>query len=323
MLKRARDKAASSVAIVTLRRRVDGVAFGFLLCYLFWGGFLLQCGDVETNPGPNPPPSKDNMRQTRLASAGSSQRASLDRASGAGSTMPTPSATEPTLSDIMATIKAVSDQVGAQMETKLEEMKQELKQEVRELKEDYAALRSDLRGVREEMTKLREENEELKKTNKDLCQKLTDCDARIDDLEGRSKRNNLLFYGLPRRPNETSADCEGVVQDLLTDSLDMTDVMEFDRVHRLSSRPDSPVIACCTYYRQKVNILKAKGKLKGTNIFIGEDFSKGVRDIRRRLTPHLKKARQDGKRATMVFNHLLIDGKKFTVDNNDKLVDFK
>ncbi|XP_076443949.1 uncharacterized protein LOC143282234 [Babylonia areolata] len=82
------------------------------------------------------------------------ERTSLDRARGAGSTMPSPFATEPILSDIMATLKATSDQMGSRMEAKMEELKQALKQEVRDLKDDYAALRSDLRGMREEMTKL-------------------------------------------------------------------------------------------------------------------------------------------------------------------------
>eukprot|EP00745_Piridium_sociabile_P033839 TRINITY_DN5818_c0_g2_i1.p3 TRINITY_DN5818_c0_g2~~TRINITY_DN5818_c0_g2_i1.p3 ORF type:complete len:146 (+),score=28.95 TRINITY_DN5818_c0_g2_i1:598-1035(+) len=145
----------------------------------------------------------------------------------------------------------------------------------------------------------------------------------MDDLEGRSKRNNLLFYGLPKLPNETSVNCEGMLCDLLTDKLDITDTVEFDRVHRLNAKSDSPVIARCVFFKHKMNILKSKAKLRGSDIFIGEDFSQRVRDIRRRLTPHLKKARQEGQRATMIYNHLLIDGRKFTVDVENKLIDMK
>ena len=103
----------------------------------------------------------------------------------------------------------------------------------------------------------------------------------------------------------------------------MTEEVPLDRVHRLSAKPDSPVIACFTYFRQKCQILKLKGKLRGSTVFIGEDFSKGVRDIRKRLNPHLKTARQNGKRASMVYNYLLVDGQKFTVDGADKLVPLK
>jgi regulator of replication initiation timing len=215
----------------------------------------------------------------------------------------------------MATLTDMRQQMDTQFN--------ELKQDVQDLRQDCATLHSELRGLREEVTELRRENDDLKKTNNDLSEKLTDYERRMDDLEGRSKRNNLIFYGLPRGEGETSADCEGLVQDLLTDKLDITRDVEFDRVHRLSSRPDSPVIARCVFYKQKVTILKAKGKLRGTDVLIGEDFTKGVRDIRRKLAPHLKKARQDGKRATMVFNHLLIDGGKFSVDASDRLVELR
>ncbi|XP_076437367.1 uncharacterized protein LOC143276635 [Babylonia areolata] len=52
MLKRARQKAAMRVAILSLRGRTDGVTLGLLLTLIFWGGLLLKCGDVEQNPGP-------------------------------------------------------------------------------------------------------------------------------------------------------------------------------------------------------------------------------------------------------------------------------
>lgn len=68
-----------------------------------------------------------------------------------------------------------------------------------------------------------------------------------------------------------------------------------------------PVIVCPTFYRDKTDLLK--GKLKGCNIFIGDDFSPRIGKIRRELSPHLKKAKSEGKRATMLFDHLLIDGR--------------
>eukprot|EP00745_Piridium_sociabile_P017353 TRINITY_DN26126_c0_g2_i1.p3 TRINITY_DN26126_c0_g2~~TRINITY_DN26126_c0_g2_i1.p3 ORF type:complete len:119 (-),score=7.78 TRINITY_DN26126_c0_g2_i1:479-835(-) len=91
----------------------------------------------------------------------------------------------------------------------------------------------------------------------------------------------------------------------------MASDVQFDRVHRLNGKADSPVMARCTLYKDTVNILKEKRRLKGSNIFIGEDFSIRVRDIRKRLASRLKDARSHGKRATMIFDHLLVDGKKF------------
>ena len=289
----------------------------------------MRCGDVESNPGPTLPPgssqaSKDT-RLTRQTTLGVARNLLSSGKFGDSSHSPVstpkpqpPTSQEPSISDIMATLDTIKAQ-GEQVQATLAEVKQD----INELKENYVSLQTEVKGLRDEVADLREDNRHLHRTNDNLLKKLQDCDARIDDLEGRSKRNNLIFYGMHRRENETNADCEGILKDLFTDKLDLSGEYEFDRVHRLNARQDSPIIARCTSYKLKVDVLKAKRKLKGTPVFVGEGFSRGVREVRRRLAPHLKKARQDGCRAAMVFNYLLVDGKRFTVDGADRLVEVK
>ncbi|KAL8561521.1 hypothetical protein ACOMHN_057215 [Nucella lapillus] len=171
--KRAKEKLAARVAILKLCRKVDGVTFGFVLSYLFWGGVLMQCGDIESNPGPNPPPGKDGMRQTRLSSAGSARSVSLDRPATANTA-------EPSLSDIMASI----DSLKSDMNTEFKDLKKEL----HDLREDYVGLHSEVKGLKEEVSDLRKKNEDLQKENQDWCAKMTDCEDRIDDLEGFLKQ---------------------------------------------------------------------------------------------------------------------------------------
>ena len=67
--------------------------------------------------------------------------------------------------------------------------------------------------------------------------------------------------------------------------------------------------------------MKERNKPKGSNIFIGDDFSLRLREIRKKLTPHLKTARNQGKWAIMVYGHLLIDGRKLFLYKNDELIE--
>ena len=54
---------------------------------------------------------------------------------------------------------------------------------------------------------------------------------------------------------------------------------------------------------------------KGSTIIIGEDFSKGICDVRRRLVPFLKTAKAaPNNTARMVYDHLVINGKRFYYD---------
>ncbi len=48
-----------------------------------------------------------------------------------------------------------------------------------------------------------------------------------------------------------------------------------------------------------------------------------VREIRRKLSPHLKKKKSEGCRASMVYDHLIVDGKKFGLDKRDNLIELK
>jgi chaperonin cofactor prefoldin len=206
--------------------------------------------------------------------------------------------------------------MNASLNRKMDDVKDELNKKMDDIKEEVSLLRGQYAELQEEVGQLRGEVDSLRKENQDLAKK-------VDDLQGRSKRNNIIVHGMLKLPNESSTDCEGALKDILTDKLDLTIDVEFDRVHRINSRSDSPVIACCTFFKQKQAILKARRNLQGTSLFIGEDFTERVRAVRRQLTPHLKKARADGKRATMVFDHLLIDGKKFVVDDSDNLLERK
>ena len=70
-------------------------------------------------------------------------------------------------------------------------------------------------------------------------------------------------------------------------------------------------------------MLKVRLKLQGSNSLIGEDFCARVRDIRRKLTPHLKAKRNEGCLVSIVFDRLLVDRKRFTVDYYDNLTEIK
>jgi len=66
MSKRAMAAKRNRYNVLKLKSILLGATCGLLLSILFWGSnLLLQCGDVEPNPGP---PKADTMRQTRLGS---------------------------------------------------------------------------------------------------------------------------------------------------------------------------------------------------------------------------------------------------------------
>ena len=60
---------------------------------------------------------------------------------------------------------------------------------------------------------------------------MADIECKTDDLEYRSKRNNLIISGPPTAENETWQECEEVVPELLADKQELRESPHFGRVH--------------------------------------------------------------------------------------------
>lgn len=146
-----------------------------------------------------------------------------------------------------------------------------------------------------------------KVTNLELCvQKL---EKKIDDLENRSRRNNLIVYGIREMDNETEDNLmNSVVNEVLSDRL-AVNVKSIERIHRLgkwSSNRIRPVILKFGDFMEKKEVLRNARKLKGTAIFINEDFSLLVRNVRKKLWDSAKDNRDKGERATLLYDKLKI-----------------
>ncbi len=86
------------------------------------------------------------------------------------------------------------------------------------------------------------------------------------------------------------------------------------RAHRLGVYKEGkrrPIVVKLETESDKEKINKAKRDLKGTSIFIDDDYSWRVRQQRLQLIEVAKKERSFGKRATLFFDKLNIDGTKY------------
>ena len=191
--------------------------------------FFSVAATLRATPGPNLPQTRESMKQTRLTSAGSSGR----RARAEQSTTTSQHEKDATIADVMSVIQSFK----TSMDTRFDDTKQDMQN----LQEDYVAMQGELKGLREDVCDLRDQNHDLQRENRYLTDRVKELERKTDDLEGQSKHSNLLFYGVPRKENETSAECERLVKDIVTDKLELSPDIDFDRVHRVNSKPDSPI----------------------------------------------------------------------------------
>ena len=145
---------------------------------------------------------------------------------------------------------------------------------------------------------------------KEVKLQIEDIGNKLDDLENRSRRNNLCFEGIPESPNETWQESESKIKHLISSHMPEvgTDFV-IERAHRVGRpRSDSKprkIVARFLSYKDREAVFKAK-KLHGTNMFVNEDYSD--RDIKKRteLMPKLKEARRKNQTAFLRFDKSVI-----------------
>lgn len=135
-------------------------------------------------------------------------------------------------------------------------------------------------------------------------------EKKIDELENHSRRPNLIIFGLTEPESENSESLEtavnkGIFQELL--KMNPIAIERIQRLGRPSTNKKRPVILRLFDTRDKVLIFKQCHKLKNTTISITEDYSRKVREVRRKLWASTKENHEKGDKVSLAFDKLYID----------------
>ncbi|KAJ4935517.1 hypothetical protein JOQ06_017049, partial [Pogonophryne albipinna] len=138
--------------------------------------------------------------------------------------------------------------------------------------------------------------------------------GKSDYLEGQSKRKNLIIDGIPESPGESWEESEYKVRELLRTELQMDEErIEVERAHRMGNGrgADKPrqIVVKFLRFKDKTVVMGRRNRLKGTNIFLNEDYPEAVRQKRKELVPAMKAERSKGNIAYIRACH--IDGQPF------------
>lgn len=148
------------------------------------------------------------------------------------------------------------------------------------------------------------------------CKEVAQLNKKVDDLENRSRRNNIVIFGLNETVDENNADLEQRVTKEILDGMLGVQVKSIERVHRIGKKHNEkqrPVILRFYDFTEKMTVLRNCSKLKGkkSSISISEDFSKPVRILRSKLWQFAKTNREKGDKVTLVFDKLKVNDDLF------------
>ena len=169
--------------------------------------------------------------------------------------------------------------------------------------------------------KLEKENTEMKKTISQLTSK-------VSYLEGQTKRDNLVFFGIPEQQEETWDDCEDEVRKVLDENLKLQGALSdnevgIERAHRIGKKQQGktrPIVVKFSRYKTKNAILNLKHKLKGSHCRISEQFCEAIMRECRKFQPLIESAIQNKQRFSLKYNKLVIEGVTYCYDESSDTV---
>ena len=210
----------------------------------------------------------------------------------------------------MNEMNAALNEMNTRYSSKIEMLKEIMDQKdqlVSSLSTKVGKLEVELEHVKKSQNFVTNETSDMKKTmDKSLSEnskKLEELNIKTVDLEDRSRRDNIVVFGIPETPSDSNPENSELLitqlfkkHGLIDKDHDMDHDPVFHRVHRLGMKKEDtakprPIICKCVYFKDREMFLHSYGKLKGTTISIAEDFSKPTLAVRRQLVQHAKMAK--------------------------------
>jgi hypothetical protein len=128
-------------------------------------------------------------------------------------------------------------------------------------------------------------------------------------------RENLIFTGIPETTDENT---EHLLTQFIATEMEIEQPIIFERVHRFGRKGYSgprPIVAKFSKFKDREMVRRAApSKLQGKYFGVNEQFPKEINDRRKVLYPYYKQAKRAGKKTSLVYDKLYIEGTLFKKD---------
>ena len=226
----------------------------------------------------------------------------------------------------------------------IESFRQLLQQELDPMKKDIVTLTNNVQSIQTTLKDVMDTAEKSYSLAETAIMKATESEKRIEKLEealeavqikntklheqtlkieSYSRRDNLRFDGIQEVRGEN---CETTIQNVIS-KMKLDRDVDISRVHRLGpyqpgrSTP-RPIIVRFLSYPDRESVWSNRSTLKGTRIWLSEDFPNEIDKRRQKLMPYLRAAQagdsdnpQTRVTANLRQDKLFINNHAYTVNN--------
>ena len=232
------------------------------------------------------------------------------------------------IKNISDSIKDVKDCLKT-LEVKFNNQEKQIDKQEKRIDQAFQRLdaqNKELHSLREELRKTKDRvvdtecevgksAESIKLTQTKLKQTI----GTVVDVGARSRRNNIIFHGIPESQDEDKLVCMRKVKEFIKDKCKLTDKFEIEAAHRLgrekpgnigsAAQKPRPMIAKFLNRGEKEAVMKTKAQLPA-DVGMTNDFPREIRLGRKQLIPRMLEEK-NGKQAFIVYPcRLIVDGRE-------------
>lgn len=138
------------------------------------------------------------------------------------------------------------------------------------------------------------------------------------NLETRNRSKNIVIFGLEEKDKEDKIDLwESVMRIIvmqLGENIRANDIEDVFRLGRRNGNKVRPILVKFSSWYSKYSVMANTFKLRGSQIWISNDYSPEVRDSRRRLILYLKMFRNRGDVAVLKYDKIKVNNELFDLN---------
>lgn len=145
-------------------------------------------------------------------------------------------------------------------------------------------------------------------------EKLTKFNEKLESLEYFKRKRNIIIWGLGKLPeyeDRVNAICR-LFKDKLGVAFSRDDIEFITKLNK--NKDDGGILIGFVSYQKKGEILRNRTKLKGTKIFIDQDYSKEMVEKRKELIDIMIRLRKIEEKVYIQHDKIMINGKAFSKD---------
>lgn len=164
----------------------------------------------------------------------------------------------------------------------------------------------------------------IKGENQEMKHHIEALNERCDRYETEIKKKNLLFDLPPTIMPNSQSNLETTILSVVNKILKVgVTSQELECVYEIKLKHPKQfhrIFVQLTSYKRKLEIVRSRSNLKGTDIYIREDFTMKTLMQRKELLPLLNSERSKGVKAVLRFNKLVTPDQIFYYDMDEKMV---